>query len=66
MSMAEDFRANAKRERLAASREPLPNRRTMHERAASQWDDMAQALEDHELLTTKNAAAKAERAKSDA
>jgi hypothetical protein len=61
MSMAEIFRANAAKDRAAASAETLPNRREMFERAADRWDEMAATVEAHDQLTNKNAAAKAER-----
>ena len=64
MSIAADFRANAAKERAAALQETLPNRREMHERAAMRWDEMAQTIEEHDRLTVRNAAAKAQREKS--
>ena len=64
MSIAAIFRANAAKERAAALLETLRNRREMHERSAMRWDEMAQTVEEHEQLTIKNAAAKAEREKS--
>jgi hypothetical protein len=64
MSIAATFRANATKERVAASQESLPNRRAMHERSAMQWDEMAQTVEEHDRLASENAAAKAEREKS--
>ena len=64
MSIAIVFRANAAKERAAASLETLRNRREMHERSAMRWDDMAQSVEEHEQLTITNAAARAKREKS--
>ena len=64
MSIAAAFRANAAKERAAELLETLQNRREMHERSATRWDEMAQTVEEHEQLTIKNAAAKAEREKS--
>jgi hypothetical protein len=64
MSIATDFRANAAKERAAALAETLPNRREMRERAAMRWDEMAQTVEEHDQLTIKNAAAKAQREQS--
>jgi hypothetical protein len=64
MSIAAGFRANAARERAAASQETLSNRRAMHERSAMQWDEMAQIVEDHDRRARENAAAKAKREKS--
>ena len=55
------FRANANRQRAAASEETLGNRREQHDRSAMAWDEMAQALEDTAQLATVNAAAKAEK-----
>ena len=55
------YRANANRERDAASQEALANRQEMHERSALMWDEMAQRLEDTELLAVRNATAKAAR-----
>lgn len=35
------YLAYAARERAAASKTPLPNRRAMHERSAEVWEEMA-------------------------
>ena len=55
------YRANAAKERAAASDQPLANRQEMHERSAMVWDEMARRLEDTEQLAVVNAVAKAER-----
>jgi hypothetical protein len=58
------YRANAGRERDAASLEALTNRQEMHERSALVWEEMAQRLEDTELLAVRNATAKAARSET--
>jgi hypothetical protein len=63
---AKIFRANAAKERAAASDQPLLNRQEMHERSALMWDEMAQRLEDTEQLAIVNAEAKAERKAAEA
>jgi hypothetical protein len=59
MSAAIVFRANADRQRLAASEETLANRREMHERSALMRDAMAEKIEATEQLAVVNAKAKA-------
>jgi hypothetical protein len=63
---AKIFRANAAKERAAASGQYLTNRQEMHERSALMWDEMAQRLEDTEQLAIVNAEAKAERKAAEA
>ena len=63
---AKIFRANAAKERAAASDQQLTNRQEMHERSAMMWDEMAQRLEDTEQLAIVNAEAKAERKAAEA
>ena len=58
---AKIFRANAAKERAAASDQYLTNRQEMHERSARMWDEMAQRVEDTEQLAMVNAVANAER-----
>lgn len=53
------FRANADKQRLAASEETLANRREMHERSALMWDAMAERVEANEQLAIVNAKSKA-------
>lgn len=53
------FRANADKQRLAASEETLANRREMHERSALMWDAMAERVEANEQLAMVNAKSKA-------
>jgi len=55
------YRANAGRERDAASQEVLANRQQMRERSALVWDEMAQRLEETERLAVRNATAKGAR-----
>jgi hypothetical protein len=45
MAVGTDFRVYAEDERAAASRETLPNRKAMHERAAIRWDALADEYE---------------------
>jgi hypothetical protein len=45
MAAGTDFRVYAEAERAAASQETLPNRKAMHERAASRWDALADEYE---------------------
>ncbi len=62
MSAAETFRANAAQQRAAAANTNLPNRRTMHERCAETWEEMARAVDDTLERTAVNLAAKTARA----
>ncbi|MES3151777.1 hypothetical protein [Sphingomonas faeni] len=61
MTPAETYRANAAAQREAAAKTTLANRREMHERSASTWEAMAEAIEDTAARAVVNAAAKAER-----
>lgn len=58
MRLSETYRANAKAQKLAAAKTPLPSRRNMHERSALAWDKMADAAEDTAAKAIVNAAAK--------
>jgi len=54
---ARAYRVKAQEQRAAASREPLPNRREMHEQSAMLWDRLAQEIEDTEHVAIDNTAA---------
>lgn len=43
---SEPYATQAARERLAASKTTLPNRRMMHERSAAVWEEMARNADD--------------------
>jgi hypothetical protein len=61
MTASETYRAHAAAERAAAEKTNLPNRRAMHERSASTWEGMAQAVEETAERALVNQAAKAAR-----
>ena len=61
MTAAPDYRAAAKASRAAALQEPLPNRREMHERSATLWDEMAEHAERYDQRSAERDIAKMER-----
>lgn len=61
MTNAEQYRNQAAAQRTLAAQSDLPNRRHMHERSASMWDEMAQLAEDTIERSLVNAAAKSTR-----
>lgn len=58
MTNAEQYRAQAANQRTLAAKSDLANRRLMHERSATMWDEMAQSAEDTIERSLINAAAK--------
>jgi hypothetical protein len=61
MTQSDAYRARAAEERAAAAKTSLPNRRSMYERSAMVWEEMARNVEDTAERTLVNAAAKAAR-----
>jgi len=61
MTAAPDYRAAAKASRAAALQEPLPNRREMHERSATLWDEMAESAEQYVQRSAERETARIER-----
>lgn len=58
MTLIETYRMNAAKERAAAAKTDLPNRKAMHEQSAFTWEMMAAAAEDTEQRAAVNLAAK--------
>jgi hypothetical protein len=54
VSAADIYYQNAASERLAASKQDLPNRRQQHERSAERWEDMARGAEETERRSRIN------------
>ena len=61
MGISRDYRAAAASARAAASQEPLPNRRELHERSAMLWEEMAERAEKFGQRAAEREAAKIER-----
>lgn len=61
MSLMETYLANARAQRDAAEKTPLPNRKAMHERSAETWEAMARGVSETAARAAINLAAKAGR-----
>ena len=65
MSAPTNYRAAAQASRAAGLQELLPNRRELHERSATLWDEMAERAEQYDQRAAERETARIERKEVD-